>query len=335
MVRMIRWKRFQLDALSTSLVFAILACFFTALATGSITRFIFQWITPDANGSKADTQISASVALPLSFLFSTLAMLNISLVWIEIADNAQSLRRTSSNIQRYRNALIVYYIIFLSLIILSLALGSITIATAVALPGLLFVIVTYIVGFVKMRRMLKAYLIASENTPEVKNGSSSNLNGPRKIRSSLKAISYAAIGVSFWALACIVWVVAWVLLGGLANQPLKNFNMVAEAISWFCAAFGDSTTMWYINFAIVNKGKYIVNQSNEKLSAQVVAVVVASEHNNLPVSMPSTGVQPRNVLDNNKVVEADLTMSEQDPASINPEIRKEDNGTTSKPVKDS
>src|SRR4051812_46073984 len=65
-IRLIQWKQLKRDALSTTLVFALLACFWTAVETGQATRHAFQVVTPDDSGSKMDKSNLGPLSIALS-----------------------------------------------------------------------------------------------------------------------------------------------------------------------------------------------------------------------------------------------------------------------------
>ena len=152
---MVKWRRLRRDALSTSLVFCTFALASTAILTGSATRFVVETIPPNSQGSKTDTLTIGNISLVFSFLFTTLCMLNTSLVWIEIGENANKMHKSEgANIVRYRRLLFGYYMLFLVLIIVSAALNNSTFTALAALPGILFVVAAYLVGYFRIRKML-------------------------------------------------------------------------------------------------------------------------------------------------------------------------------------
>ena len=165
---LVKWGRFKRDAVSTSLVLSIGAAISLCLLMGTEIRFIFQSLPPDAiTGSKSDQSPLSRVLLAFTFFFCTSSMMNISLVWIEIAENAEKMKMTQDqNVHRYRKFLLVYYLFFLGLIVVSLSLDNEILAAAAALPGIFFIVCTYTVGFIKMRRMLQVYLTPSGNNSD-------------------------------------------------------------------------------------------------------------------------------------------------------------------------
>jgi hypothetical protein len=245
-----KWNRFKMDALTTSLIFSVLGLFFTGLETSASTRLIVEVIPPNAEGSKADTDPIDTITTIFSFWFSTLAMMNVSLVWIEIANNANKMRRSTSNsLWGFRRLLLGYYVLFLGLILFSLAQDNYGFAAYAAVPGVLFVIVTYVVGFYKMRKMLKMYLL---NDSVVK---TAHQEANQKMRDSLKAIQRTAIGVSFCAFMYIIWLGIWVGLGGFVNEPGFQFNLAASAVAWTFVSIANSLVLFYLHSAIIRKCK--------------------------------------------------------------------------------
>jgi hypothetical protein len=252
----------------------------SAIETGAATRFVVVFPVPDAQGSKADTSPIGSISLIFTFLFSTLSMLNISLVWIQIADNAEKMRRTTTiNITRYRNFLIAYYVLFFGVIVFAISFQNLIVAAAVSLPGIVFVIISYLLGFFKMRKMLVAYLTSSGPGSNGIGGSLSEVAGKetiRKFRESLQAIQWAALGVSGSSFLYIIFLGAWVLLGGFKEEPNSEANAVMLANAWIFVACGNATVMWYIDGVIQRKVKQLKGSSADK--AVIVHDITMSEN---------------------------------------------------------
>ena len=213
--------------------------------------------TPDAQGSKVVASFVATLSLALCYFFSTLAMMNVSLVWIEIAENADKMQKsTNHNISRYRNLLIVYYVVFFGVILVSLLLGNELLAAAIAMPGVLFVIVTYFVGFFKMKRMMVMYL-SSDTLQDGSIGAMASHDTLRAVRESLRMIERAALGVSLSALGFVVFIGIWVFLGGFIEEPNRGFEILALGFAWVFVSLGNSVVMWYLHSAIKRKRKVI------------------------------------------------------------------------------
>jgi len=293
LVKLVRWKKFHRDALSTSLLFAIMATLWTALLTGTATRYTMQSLAPDASGSKMDVSPLGRILSVFVFLFSTLSMMNVSLVWIEIAQNAEKMKRSQDNVNRYRRFLLAYYVVFIIVIVVAFALGQFTVAAIAALPGVLFVIVTYLIGFLKMRRMLSHYLMTSEVASSVDNSSSArgailmtNRDAVRKMRQSLRAIEWAALGISFCALNFIVWMGMWVLLGGFIDVPNVELNLVALSLAWLFVALANAVAIHYLHGSIRRKVEALMVSGSASSSppegknkeGEVVAAVQQSDH---------------------------------------------------------
>ena len=256
-MRLIKWRRFKKDALSTSLVFTIIALGMTAIETGSAPRFSIQSLAPDAAGSKSDKNAIGTISMTLAYLFITLSLLNVSLVWIEIADNAEKLHKSvNHNVKSYRRLLLAYYVIVFGTIAISFAVGNVFVAALVSIPGVLFIIVTYLIGYFKMRRMLMTYLASDAASP----GSMGNVASKdtlRKFRESLRAIEYSSLMVSLCSAQFIIWIGIWVSLGGFADFPKKGFNLIAVSIAWFAVSFAIGAVMWYLHGNINRKGKRV------------------------------------------------------------------------------
>lgn len=260
--RMAKWKRLQRDAISTSLVFTIAALTMSVIQTGAESRFGFTNPPPDPGGKKDDDLSIVTVGIPIMFLLCTLSMLNVSLVWIQISSNMQKVRVAKKdrlqNITRYRNALICYYVAFLGLMAVAIAMNSFTIVCAVGAPGILFVFITYVYGGLRMRRVLRDHLAmgdSSSSNNKVAAAAIVNINpeSSKVIRESLKSIEKAAFMVSFVDFNFLLWVVVWVLLGSNINSPDRQFNQIALSLLWFWATMAPISVMVYLHGAIQKK----------------------------------------------------------------------------------
>lgn len=261
LVRMIRWGRLKKDAVSSSLLFAICALCSISIYGGATSRYPFERMTPNpVTGSKNNQNYTGTVALTLAFLFATLAMLNISLVWIKIASNADKLQKANNhNIAHYRHFLIAYYVIFFGAIIISVALGNYVVTAFLAIPGIIFVIISYGVGYFRMRKMLSVY-ISSDAIPS--NSRAGGLNQAKdsvqKFRDSLQLIKNTTIGAASFALAFIICIGIWAFAGGFNPLPsIASVSVVSLCLAWLSASVGVGFIMWYLHETIKRKGKAI------------------------------------------------------------------------------
>jgi hypothetical protein len=237
----------RFDALSTSLVFAISANACTAMVIGSNIRLPLGYPPSNASGRKADGLRIGPVTQALMFLFATFSYLNLSLVWIEIAENAHTLHESSPNIKRYRKAEIVYYIIFFGLVLCGAILERSDLAIVPASFGVLIVSVTFVIGYFKMREMTVSLLGPADGawTGE----------GTEMIRFQLHLIQNAALGVTS---GCVIFMVnagVWISSGGFTDRPGANLNLVPYSLLWFGASIANGIVMQYLFTTIRLKRK--------------------------------------------------------------------------------
>jgi hypothetical protein len=241
-------KRVQFDALSTSLVFAILSNCFSALTVGFSIRFATDSPVPDAFGKKSDPiAFVGPVTYALAFLFSSFSYLNVSLVWIEIAESARLLKNTSTNVQNYRYALLIYYVAFFGTMVAGLATWSFIVVVIPAAATSIFIIVTYVTGFFKMRTMVLSLMMTSLQ------GASSNKESISALRAKLRLIQSAALGVSFGSLIFLINIGVWTVMGGWSDHPGVAINLVPYTFIWFGVTIMNCVVMHY--FAIIIRRK--------------------------------------------------------------------------------
>ena len=88
------------------------------------------------------------------FLFTTFPLLNISLVWLDIADRAEKFMMTPSN-SRYRKALICYYFITSISVLVLFGTRLSYFAWFIIVPAIWFIIFVYLAGYFRLRRLLR------------------------------------------------------------------------------------------------------------------------------------------------------------------------------------
>ena len=109
-------------------------------------------------GLLAQSKPAYSAFLPLSFFFLSSSTLNVSLVWIEIGHSSKQMStKVYSNVHRYRNLLIAYYLITISLLILVAAVGQLQFAGYVAHPGILCICISYMIAYFRVKSLYQGY----------------------------------------------------------------------------------------------------------------------------------------------------------------------------------
>jgi hypothetical protein len=244
LVQLVKMKRLRFDALSTSLVFAALASCFSALTLGIQMRLLTISPSVMANGEKDDGSrtIIGTVTYGLSFVFASFSYLNVSLIWIEIAESARVLRKkSSSNIQHYRSVLVVYYVIFVAVTVFGLASRSPLISVIPPAITSVLIAITYIMGFFKMRTMILTLLTSSSQGVAMSNQQSAGA-----LRSNLSLIQTAALGVSCGCTIFLFNIGAWAYLGGFVDRPGASVNLIPLSFAWIGVTIAHSVVMRYL-----------------------------------------------------------------------------------------
>jgi hypothetical protein len=126
--RLLKSFGWQSNALHSTAVLVMLANFSVVLEAGPFTAELLQ---PSASihsdGLRHPTnELVVTVGIALSFFFVTASALNISLVWIAVADAAQKMsKRNSVNAFHFRWLLVAYYLVFFAgMLVFLVALGN-------------------------------------------------------------------------------------------------------------------------------------------------------------------------------------------------------------------
>jgi len=131
----------------------------------------------------------------ITSLFATLTALNISLLWLDVAESSRRFRqRVHTNFSKYRITIYVFQVLLLVLIVIFQALNYPFLSVVAAMPFLFFVVVTYIIGQYKMVGLLNvAGLTVStgpaepvESEPKKKRGIMSRMASSFQTRGSSK-----------------------------------------------------------------------------------------------------------------------------------------------------
>lgn len=242
--RLVWMKQFSINAVTISTILNSLGLFGCVLQIGGITRFVFDPMIPNEHGRKTDTYRLAIFSISIAFFFSTLAMLNISLVWLEIANNVKRLLPSSSGkmVKKYKTSLILYYSIFLGVMIPAMIWMNQIIMAAMATPGLFFSMTMYMYAAWKIRSILGQ---SNSSTP-----STSQLE---KYRPMLIQIKQSAFKISISTGSLIIWIITWTVVGGMNDKPDKYFNILVLSFIWISAIFANLSILHYLRSCIVKK----------------------------------------------------------------------------------
>jgi len=125
-------------------------------------------------------------------LFATLSALNVALVWFHVAEQSKKFRqRVGRSFNKYRNAIIAFEVVFSGLLIAFMALNQPFLATLIALPFLILIVITFSVGQRKMSQLLSGAVGSfSDKTPqEFDQESEKSPGGLKRLASSVMGVS--------------------------------------------------------------------------------------------------------------------------------------------------
>ncbi|GBG24009.1 Hypothetical Protein FCC1311_002272 [Hondaea fermentalgiana] len=125
-----------------------------------------------------DRTITAATAT-----FTTLCALNVSLMWLQVANQSKRLRKEVAYFTVYRKIIIAFEILFTLAIVIVMALNMPFYATLVAYPFIIFLFVTYAIGQHKMTALL--------NGASLSKSSSAKDTSPENMGSSSKTLQHA------------------------------------------------------------------------------------------------------------------------------------------------
>ena len=251
-VRLVMVERgIRRNALFTTTCLALLGNASLLLYTGPFANEIlipaYTSTLQQPGGHRApQNQEIVTVSIVFAFFFVTASALNVSLVWISVADAAQKMStKTALNAGRYRNALILYYLVFFVGMIILLFSGNPVGATLLALPGILIVIFTYIAGWFKMYSVIK-----SIHTSEKGNVSENTL----RLKRSLRQISMTSISLSLVMTLIIVTFLSWVITGGFNNNyPDRQPGFILVTVVWLFVTLAELTVSIYVCVVVYHK----------------------------------------------------------------------------------
>ena len=196
------------NAFTTTFVFTLLAAIFVILSESSLfLAFDAKFLVIYGNA------VSAGM-----FFFVSLSGLNVSLLWCEIALQAKRMStKIVTNVQRYRAVLVVYYLIFFVLACYYASQNNITNEEYVALPGTLFVAITYLVAFFRIRHLYLQDSSSSSNQVQV--AESSAVTPTNSARVLLSRIAQTSLIVS---ICCICGIICYIVLLALQLNGIQN-----------------------------------------------------------------------------------------------------------------
>jgi hypothetical protein len=241
--------------------------------------------------------IASNIFLAVTFFFETLGLLNISLVWVEIANATKTMsHRTQHNIQRFRWGLAIYYFFFGGAVIVLVALDRINIVTYIVIPPIVFLLTTYIWGYFRMRSAARART-ATGSTKSSDNGAASSKpstsllteskKGTKDVSNELKKALTAMANTAFFL---VLFGLAGVIFLGL--QAAANPNLTTPSIPFTSFMSRSAWVCWSVCLLIgaAYLHPLVLKNVSRHLDKQRI---VDSKNQDLMVSAPSSSHFPQ------------------------------------------
>lgn len=267
----VKWTN---NGMETSLLLCLSA--FLSLVVFSLTNFarILSPLAVQPDGSKQFSAESFRRGMTMiSLFFLTASSLNVSLLWVEIANHTHKMSATSlSNLSsNYRRGLVIYYVVLITTCTVAQIIGRNDVAVFVAIPGILFVTVTYLMGFFKLNEVLRTMTAnTSSSPPRIEEASdvagkskSTSTQSPTvthdppsaavvSLQNTLRNIRFASLGtvvMSAAVVGCAGASAISLLIAGpspnKANTPTYAVNEACGRLMWF---FGTLAQFFVLNY---------------------------------------------------------------------------------------
>jgi len=290
-------KRRKLNALMVTLLFSAAGSLALTLLLSMSSATIDQYAVDVVNGTtKVDSlAVPQTVLLIFVFFFATLSCLNVSLMWIEVANAASRLQHVSKNwLNRYRALLYLYYVLFLTLVVYFVFFNGTNLigAAIVTLPAIVFIVVTYLWGWFRLRALLGGGGVSNDAALTVSPTATSSKN-----RGVLRIVGQTALALSVLGFAFAMSMLSFVLVGGWArgSSPVAQPAMVISCFIWDTSALLQATVVAYCWRATARKrpGKDTADaptRFGDKVSSSVVAVPASADDAHSSVRSNATAV---------------------------------------------
>ena len=227
-----RLQRFRFDTLGLTNILSVFYGISLSMVFASAARFYSREIKNDIVWSQP--------FICLCFLFGTLSILNLSLVWINNVKHTRRLSLVSTKrVIVYRKCLIFYYILFLSTLIYSFIVDNLWITATIVSTGILISLIVYTYGFVRIRRLL-------HEQQQLVNPKATDY---RQLGRTLHAIQFTSGPMIICMISLSVFLIVWAVSGGYANYPGKQINLIYLVLSWFSALLA---YLYVIQYLYVN-----------------------------------------------------------------------------------
>ncbi|GBG24008.1 Hypothetical Protein FCC1311_002262 [Hondaea fermentalgiana] len=197
----------------------------------------------------------------LTALFATLSALNVSLMWLQVANSSKRFRRQHFKFGFYRKVIIAFEIIY-SILIITLMIANLpSFATLVSFPFIIFVVITFSLGQIKMNSLLHSMTTGSKTGPASNSddaaegsdsgtGTDSKAESTRRYRNMMRLIRNTSRFVIFWGVIIIATGLAYALMAMNWREyaPIDGFPMVTLGNELFAIGIlGISVSIqWYV-----------------------------------------------------------------------------------------
>lgn len=233
----------KMDSTTTTLIFLIFSCF------GQFAWFgAYPFIVVFDNKLY---WIYESIGIPFSSAFTTLFLLNASLMWLTIVQSSKRLKASGSNLKGPYRAIVICFSIFASgsILFTIYILGNITLASAIAGLWLVIIAVVFFVAACQLetlRQMLQG--TASKDTGKA----SPKTNKRHGIAEIIHVAKRTAAFLVLYLLATGAWVAF-----PKTNTPLSlNGNPIV--------LFGLFTSLLLVTWSILSYARGVINNKMKK-----------------------------------------------------------------------
>jgi hypothetical protein len=197
--------------------------------------------------------------------FTTVSMLNVSLLWIELADRMKQLSSKGfSNVSKYRGILYVYYLTLGVSVVASQFLGRIEVTIILLIPAFSFVCISYVIGYRKIVPFLK---------------------GSDTLKRMVIPFYYSAIGAVSSAIGIVGFSISSIALYFGNNPalatPLFNVYTVLFVLLYAFSLMAVISVLYYCASHLRSKSSSVTTVNSKKISenlkVQTSPQVVGSE----------------------------------------------------------
>mmetsp|Transcript_19243 Transcript_19243/g.31598 ORF Transcript_19243/g.31598 Transcript_19243/m.31598 type:complete len:409 (-) Transcript_19243:38-1264(-) len=217
---------FRKDLLSSPATLVTLTAATLAVVSFVVCRLLVVLSTASPNAHDAwtswaedatKTDVYTLAARPFIFLtqlFTVVAALHVSVLWVEIANNANKMRVNNvKTVTKYRRAVVVTEILFGIAIGVVAALGKFQLSVVVGLPFITIMIVTFLVGRHRMVSLLNVTLTSSVNEGSSSAEKSKEKDAIHRTRRAMRAINRCSLLVVIGLVGVLIFSLLYFIMG--------------------------------------------------------------------------------------------------------------------------